>query len=569
MQNPAILRFLICLLFLISFFPVVQANESDLVILVDNSGSMKRHDPQFLLSQVLLSFMDQIGSDTRIALISFDKEINTLLPLNTVNPSHERIYDALQQITYRGLRTNIADAVEKGIYLLRNEGRPRATKAILLLTDGYMDTGNVLRDQNKTRWLLRELSEECVQDHIRLFGIAFTETADYQLLQSLAWRTHGDYFRVFDPEEIYTAFHRIQERITLPLASPLSASVPSPASTSIVSSIANTTQVPVTSLAAEASIEATQQPSIQKVPEISPSLAEKAVPLLTNSVSIAASPLSTLPKTSESPIIKLPSIATANEFELTDEYLTDETDSSLLWLFAIFIVAIILLEIRRHYSFSALLDTVRSFPKKWNNRFVKTPSKKYTSSKFSPTTSEIVTESTIDNRAEDINALHQTVKFQLSIASAKEAREAKEAEEIGIKDGLSILSTSEPISVSALAKLVDRRGAQGIGEFPLIYSITIISRSDDWTQSNTAHLHINSPTISRRHAIIEFRNLSFWLRDLGSTNGTYVNRQRIKETEEVELKNNDLIQFHTFGFDFVFLHPEKCENTSQSIAQEI
>lgn len=36
------------------------------------------------------------------------------------------------------------------------------------------------------------------------------------------------------------------------------------------------------------------------------------------------------------------------------------------------------------------------------------------------------------------------------------------------------------------------------------------------------HIYINSSTVSRRHAAIKIKNERIWLRDLNSTNGTYL-----------------------------------------------
>ena len=106
-----------------------------------------------------------------------------------------------------------------------------------------------------------------------------------------------------------------------------------------------------------------------------------------------------------------------------------------------------------------------------------------------------------------------------------------------------------PFSSASFAKLVDRRGANGLVEFPLTHAVTIVSRNEQWGLSNVAHLCINDPSISRRHAAIEFRDSGFWLRDLGSTNGTYVNNVRVKD--EVRLQHGDFIRFDAYGFDFM------------------
>lgn len=59
----------------------------------------------------------------------------------------------------------------------------------------------------------------------------------------------------------------------------------------------------------------------------------------------------------------------------------------------------------------------------------------------------------------------------------------------------------------------------GVG-YPL-QPVTIIGRSPD------CNVEIEDPTISRYHAQIEWIDEGFWLRDLGSANGSYVNGARV------------------------------------------
>ncbi|CAK0771659.1 hypothetical protein CCP3SC15_430002 [Gammaproteobacteria bacterium] len=574
MLLTSISRFLIPLLLLL-FLPIAQAEETDLVLLVDDSGSMKQNDPQFFLRQVILSFADQINSDTHLALFSFNKEATLLLPLSTSSSSHTRINDALSRITYHGLHTDIADAVERAVYLLKNEGRARAAKAILLLTDGYMDTGNPLRDQDKTRWLLHELSEECVQNRVRLFGIAFTETADYQLLQSVAWRTHGDYFRVFDREGMYNAFHRIREQIAPPPI-PMTAAIPPPVVTPGVTAAPTISDRPIpptlpkpspqsSSLNLPTPVEDSPPPppietTLRQEPPSPPSTTEEAP---RKQIAAGQPPNTVFPtyphplppietETAHTPLNQPPPVTETKEADPTNNISAEGSESSHLWLWLIslFIIAILGVEARKHYPFTTQLATLRNWTKQWHDRFLPTEEP----IPVQPPAAQPITH----NFGESTDLLHQTIKFQLGSARSSKEEARKESEVPPHRP------TFKPISSSILAKLVDHRGNQGIGEFPLTHAITLISRNENWELSNTAHLHIDAPTISRRHAVIEFRDFSFWLRDLGSTNGTYVNRQPVGKTEKKQLKDGDFVQFHTFGFDFVLLNHEEDNSTYQS-----
>src|SRR5437763_4101365 len=56
------------------------------------------------------------------------------------------------------------------------------------------------------------------------------------------------------------------------------------------------------------------------------------------------------------------------------------------------------------------------------------------------------------------------------------------------------------------------------------------------------HIVIDDPAVSAQHAILARVADSYWLKDLGSTNGTQVNGVSISDAE---LKNGDKIQFGT------------------------
>jgi pSer/pThr/pTyr-binding forkhead associated (FHA) protein len=64
---------------------------------------------------------------------------------------------------------------------------------------------------------------------------------------------------------------------------------------------------------------------------------------------------------------------------------------------------------------------------------------------------------------------------------------------------------------------------------------------------------VDSPRVSRNHARIEYNGDSFSIRDLSSSNGTFVNGQRM-EYLPCELKNGDLIFLERFPIRFEIIH---------------
>lgn len=190
------------------------SSPKDIVLVLDNSGSMRRNDPGFLIKRVVSQFIDRTEPDTRLAILIFDKYLIPAISLTEItDQTSARVRAGLTHIDYRGLFTNTAAAMNRAIQELIDNGRADATKSIILLTDGIIDTGDKARDQESTIWLRKELAGEAARTGIRIFGIGLTSRSDSQLLETLAERSGGEYYQAARIEEVSGAFERIQEII--------------------------------------------------------------------------------------------------------------------------------------------------------------------------------------------------------------------------------------------------------------------------------------------------------------------------------------------------------------------
>ncbi|MDJ0783615.1 MAG: VWA domain-containing protein [Desulfosarcinaceae bacterium] len=216
----------------------------DLVFVIDNSGSMKKNDPDFTTKRVVARFWEQLAAHDRCAIVIFDSKARQVTPLLEMGAADSlpQLSDGLGAVNYRGQRTDSPAGIERAIYELRTTGREDAVKSIIFLTDGIVDTGSAQSDADKTRWLREDLTAESRKADIRIFGIAFTENADFQLIQSLAMKTDGAYYRALDAAGMEAAFDAVSAQLrTLseipPAAEPTatSASAPQPATAPIQS----------------------------------------------------------------------------------------------------------------------------------------------------------------------------------------------------------------------------------------------------------------------------------------------------------------------------------------------
>jgi pSer/pThr/pTyr-binding forkhead associated (FHA) protein/Mg-chelatase subunit ChlD len=193
----------------------------DVVFVLDNSGSMRQNDPEFLTRAAVAKFADAMAADAetvgRVAIVLFDGRARLVQPLTLIegDDDGERLTSPLSTLDFAGQWTNSPSGVERALYELRENGREDADKAIILLTDGRIDTGVREDDVEAGRWLREDLASESRAEGIRIFGIAFTDAADYQLIQALALKTRASYYRAFEAAELESVVGDVLEQISL------------------------------------------------------------------------------------------------------------------------------------------------------------------------------------------------------------------------------------------------------------------------------------------------------------------------------------------------------------------
>ena len=93
-----------------------------------------------------------------------------------------------------------------------------------------------------------------------------------------------------------------------------------------------------------------------------------------------------------------------------------------------------------------------------------------------------------------------------------------------------------------MALLVVRRGPNAGARFLLDHDVTTSGRHPD------SDIFLDDVTVSRRHAEFHRGAGGFTVRDVGSLNGTYVNRERV---ESATLSSGDEVQIGKFRLVFI------------------
>ena len=103
--------------------------------------------------------------------------------------------------------------------------------------------------------------------------------------------------------------------------------------------------------------------------------------------------------------------------------------------------------------------------------------------------------------------------------------------------------TSGGAEGAALIELDQVEGTAGRRMHDLSDEVVTVGRGQE------SSIFLDDVTVSRKHAEIVHGDHGYRIRDVGSLNGTYVNRVRV---DAVDLRNGDEIQVGKYRFRFVF-----------------
>ena len=109
--------------------------------------------------------------------------------------------------------------------------------------------------------------------------------------------------------------------------------------------------------------------------------------------------------------------------------------------------------------------------------------------------------------------------------------------------GDEIGSVASSAEGAALIEMDQVEGTAGRRMHDLGDEVVTVGRGQD------SSIFLDDVTVSRKHAEIVQGQSGYRIRDVGSLNGTYVNRVRV---DAVDLRNGDEIQVGKYRFRFVF-----------------
>jgi len=610
---------LLLLCSLTAFAEIVSAERvppRDLVLLLDNSGSMRKADPERLIRRAVLEFARQAGPEDRIALVLFDHRARVLLGLADQGPKTiAKLQGALQSLDYRGRLTDMAAGVEKALAELAARSRPGAEHAIVFLTDGIVDTGNAARDAESTRHLRERLAATAARDGVRIHAVAFTAQADAVLLQYLANTTKAAFVRADSVADLTAAFADL---------SAASTRVPSPSSPT-----ASATQTTAPLAAVLPSADASDpEPAPALAPEVAATV-PPADPALTQLIDLlGVSPTEVQSVLDASQINPADVLELVRDGGLTLEQLrelgpgrtlvsrpgeaTETVDTTVGPASALELLATRiggapgeaerLVEATRlpAEDLLALLDeaglTLDELQGLAVGDAMVIPPGESPAAIATPEAGAASTPARVEGDAAPMKGDRHAPATDGSSALAATAAPALSPEMSGTPApqargpvptwiiattiaGVVLIavgallavrprrrgplgeSGAKPTTIAAAADvpppivppeawLTDPQRHSGHERILLGARPLAIGRVGGTEAERLDYLLLNQPTIGRRHALIEFRDYAWYVSDLGSVNGTFLNGQRIGGQPQ-RLHAGDRIRFHRYEFGFV------------------
>ena len=127
-------------------------------------------------------------------------------------------------------------------------------------------------------------------------------------------------------------------------------------------------------------------------------------------------------------------------------------------------------------------------------------------------------------------------------ASLIAVEEGEQTQTFAIGDPSDSMDTLDGLGLHGVVLVVRSGGGRAGETFALSESPMVIGRSPE------CGIFLDDVTVSRRHAVVSNAEGAFAIEDLGSLNGTFLNRSRI---EKGELENGDEVQIGKYRLVFL------------------
>jgi Mg-chelatase subunit ChlD len=192
----------------------------DAVVLVDDSGSMRKTDPLKLRFSAFSLFTRLLRQNDAVGLVKFDEGARLVRPLQRLAADRDRsrLDGALTRFSTRGAYTDLYAGLKAALAEMRQRGRAQAEQAVVLISDGLMDVNPAsgLSNEARLQALRTTLLPAYRAAQVKIITLGLSPAADRPLLEEIATATDGRFFYVPQAEALSEAFYRVFDDLKRP-----------------------------------------------------------------------------------------------------------------------------------------------------------------------------------------------------------------------------------------------------------------------------------------------------------------------------------------------------------------
>ncbi|MHA6532909.1 vWA domain-containing protein [Paenibacillus sp. BAC0078] len=177
----------------------------DVVMVIDDSGSMKQSDPgnsRYTAAEALVQRMDE---DNQTAVVTFNHDATVVQPLVSLSSSanREKVLSVIRSLQTTEGGTNISGALTEAMGVINSDNKAGRGAMVILLSDGFseFDTSKEL-----TEYVNRGIA-------VNTIGLALDDPSGSTLLRDIAATTGGQYYDVTDANRLGVVFQQIYDRL--------------------------------------------------------------------------------------------------------------------------------------------------------------------------------------------------------------------------------------------------------------------------------------------------------------------------------------------------------------------
>lgn len=185
-----------------------EIENTDVVLLLDTSGSMLSTDPEKLRNEGAKLLLQFLKKGDRLGVIAFSDSAKVVRPLTDYSDDTEKeTYKAIASLEATGEYTNIVTGVEAAKTMLEEDRREKSSQVIVLMSDGKMEPHpKAGTPEFISRILFDFYLPELKSKGIKIHTLAFSDQADKDLLKQIAAATDAASWFTPTAEKIHESY---------------------------------------------------------------------------------------------------------------------------------------------------------------------------------------------------------------------------------------------------------------------------------------------------------------------------------------------------------------------------